>query len=378
MMADTNELFISKAIAIHGDRYDYSEIEYVNSRQKIKIICKIHGAFLQAPFSHLRGKNCQKCGREARSAFKRKKMAKEFEGKARAVHGDEYDYSKTLYRSVREKVTIVCKIHGEFKQNPEVHLLGHRCKRCAEAGKNKKSEEDWLQDFDLVHKGKYDYLPFPNALSKDKITIICPKHGIFRQGLQNHASGKGCSMCGFEKRNEGLRLDKSEIINRCTEIHNGIYEYPWENVEYRNAQHKMPIICKIHGEFSQSMVNHMYMNAGCPSCTKHGFQPQLPAFYYVHEYIDENKEHLFFKGGISNDWMRRLDQLEYHCPENYTIRNIEVYYSKDGQFIRELESSLLRVKTIRSPKRRFQGGSELFLVNPLDYAREQSMLEQDD
>ena len=53
--------FIEDAIKIHGNRYDYSLVEYKGSFTKIKIICKTHGIFLQAPSIHLGGANCKKC-----------------------------------------------------------------------------------------------------------------------------------------------------------------------------------------------------------------------------------------------------------------------------------------------------------------------------
>ena len=58
----TNKLFVERAILIHNEKnYDYSKVEYVNSKNKIKIICPIHGEFEQLPHSHLRGSGCPKC-----------------------------------------------------------------------------------------------------------------------------------------------------------------------------------------------------------------------------------------------------------------------------------------------------------------------------
>jgi hypothetical protein len=58
----TNDEFIEKAIKIHGDFYDYSEVNYINTRTKVCIICPIHGRFWQTPNSHLSGKaKCPIC-----------------------------------------------------------------------------------------------------------------------------------------------------------------------------------------------------------------------------------------------------------------------------------------------------------------------------
>lgn len=57
----TTEEFIKKAVEIHGDKYDYSNVHYVNAKTKVKIICTIHGEFLQEPSNHLQGQGCKAC-----------------------------------------------------------------------------------------------------------------------------------------------------------------------------------------------------------------------------------------------------------------------------------------------------------------------------
>ena len=54
-------MIIEKFNKIHGNKYDYSLVEYVNNTTKVKIICPIHGIFEQTPKSHLDGNNCYKC-----------------------------------------------------------------------------------------------------------------------------------------------------------------------------------------------------------------------------------------------------------------------------------------------------------------------------
>ncbi len=54
---------------VHGDLYDYSEVEYVNTKTKIKIICKEHGVFKQRPSHHLKGQGCKKCNLKTAGGF---------------------------------------------------------------------------------------------------------------------------------------------------------------------------------------------------------------------------------------------------------------------------------------------------------------------
>ena len=124
----TTEIFIAEAQKVHGDRYDYSEVEYVNTHVPVKIRCQQCGAFfLQEPSSHLAGHGCPKCNKKQTH---RKIGLEEFIARARAVHGDKYDYSMSRYVDMRSNVEIVCPIHGPFNQRAQSHILGHGCPLC--------------------------------------------------------------------------------------------------------------------------------------------------------------------------------------------------------------------------------------------------------
>ena len=114
---------------------------------------------------------------------------------------------------------------------------------------------------------------------------------------------------------------------------------------------------------------------GCPACATTGFQPHLPGYYYVNEILNEMEDRLFFKCGISGDWEQRLRELSSGLPNGLSIRNIEVIYFEIGQEARNLEAKLLQISDIRAPKRDFEGGNELFMVNPLEYIRTNNDIE---
>lgn len=65
----TKEQFIAEAKSIHGDKYDYSKIDYQGNKVKVCIICPIHGEFWQAPQDHLRGVGCKKCYFSSKAKF---------------------------------------------------------------------------------------------------------------------------------------------------------------------------------------------------------------------------------------------------------------------------------------------------------------------
>ena len=127
----TTEELIKKAREVHGDKYDYSKVEYVNSTTKVCIICPKHGEFWQIPKKHLSGQGCEKCFRE--SLAKRYSMGRDkFIEKATVVHNGFYDYSAVEYINSHTYVQIICPIHGAFPQVPSSHLKGHGCPKCAD------------------------------------------------------------------------------------------------------------------------------------------------------------------------------------------------------------------------------------------------------
>jgi hypothetical protein len=94
----TTEMFIEKCRHIHGDRYDYSLVEYKNAQEKVKIICLAHGVFVMYAKHHTRGHGCPECGKISTGKKKRLDLP-EFLTKAKSIHGDRYDYSLVVYIS---------------------------------------------------------------------------------------------------------------------------------------------------------------------------------------------------------------------------------------------------------------------------------------
>ena len=124
----TTDDFAAKAKKVHGDRYDYSQVVYVNSKSKVKILCSEHGCFEQWPSNHLNGQGCPKCGELIKG--KARLSQAEFIERATKIHDGKYDYSKAEYTTSDKKVTIICPIHGEFLQTAAEHLFGKGCAPC--------------------------------------------------------------------------------------------------------------------------------------------------------------------------------------------------------------------------------------------------------
>lgn len=186
MEKQKTEEFIEKARKIHGDKYDYSKVNYVNSATKVCIICPKHGEFWQVPSSHLRGVGCHFCGH-------RSLTDEEFIIEARKVHGDKYDYSKIGLKDKSGRRCIICPEHGEFWQKRTDHIEKHKgCLKCS--GCNKMTTEEFIEKAQKVHGNKYDYSKVNYESAHKKVCIICPIHGEFWQEPDNHLRW-GCKKC---------------------------------------------------------------------------------------------------------------------------------------------------------------------------------------
>ena len=259
-ITSNDDEFIKKARKVHGDKYDYSKVEYVNNRTKVCIICNRHGEFWQTPNAHLNGQGCPKCGDE-RIASAKTSNSEKFAEKARKVHGDKYDYSKVNYMNNHIKVCIICNRHGEFWQAPNNHLNGQGCPKCG--GNAKLTDENFISKSKLIHGNKYDYSKVNYVNNKTKVCIICPKHGEFYQTPINHLYGNGCPSCGKEKIASVLVNTFDEFVEKARKIHGNKYDY--SNVDYKNSHVKVCIACPKHGEFWQSPEHHL-RGQGCPKC----------------------------------------------------------------------------------------------------------------
>lgn len=197
MPAKSNkEEFIRRAKLVHGNKYDYSKVNYVNNRTKVIIICPEHGEFEQVPDSHLRGSGCPICRwKKAKESIRKAQgmTTDEFIERAKKVHGNKYDYSKVKYENTETKVCIICPKHGEFWQTPHHHLNGIGCPHC---GAKKYDTKEFIRRAKEIHGDKYDYSKTNFIGKKYKVIITCPIHGDFEQLPLNHLKGYGCPECG--------------------------------------------------------------------------------------------------------------------------------------------------------------------------------------
>ena len=300
------EIFVSKAKEIHGDKYDYSLVAYVNNREKVRIVCPEHGEFEQSPGKHLDGQGCRKCGAERRGA-ERRLTTEQFVERAKSAHGNKYDYSKTVYVSALHPVTIICLEHGEFSQGPFHHMGGQGCSACGTALTAEKlgrgNQEDFLRKAKAIHGEFYDYSQVNYHLSKDKVIITCPIHGPFSQEAGKHVAGQGCPQCSAQRTGDFQRKSWDTFLAEAVAVHGGRYEYPVP--VYVGANDPITAVCPSHGEFYPTASNHI-RGSGCPRCSSNISKGQLEVGNFLSEigvtYVPEFR----LKSG---------KKLDFYCPE---------------------------------------------------------------
>lgn len=212
----SSDEWIARSNIVHDFKYDYSEVTYQGGKKKVCIICKKHGIFEQLAANHLfLGRGCPKC---STSVLLTKD---EWIEKVQQKHGNFYDYSKVILDGVKNKVLIICPIHGDFKQIAEKHFE-YGCSACA---KNKPlTLVDFINRSSIIHKIKYDYSMIKEINGVySKVPIICFRHGQFEQTVKNHLRGRGCKYCsvGNSSKKEQLWLDYCKVPNISS--HRNVY-----------------------------------------------------------------------------------------------------------------------------------------------------------
>ena len=189
--------FIKTSSEIHNNKYNYDKIIFTKGSPLVIITCPTHGDFNQSRYSHLKGSGCKLCSIDS-NTNKLKDTVKDFILKANKVHNNLYDYSKTVYKSSKEHVIIVCSTHGEFLQKPNNHLSGYGCNLCGIEKSTEKQTltlEEFIERSNKTHSNRYDYSNTVYTNFKTKVSVVCKEHGEFNQKPYDHIQGKGCSKC---------------------------------------------------------------------------------------------------------------------------------------------------------------------------------------
>ena len=306
---DKNKSIIHEFKKIQNDnKYDYSLVNYIDGRTPVKIICKEHGVFEQRPIDHKQGKGCRKCSgvyqmtpdeylSEVKKIYpnydfsktkyinkKNKIIVIDEDGfeylidpyafingrdlgikslidinsylihRYKKVHVDKYSYEKVKYSGNQKNIIITCKEHGDFSQTPGAHQNGAGCPKCA---KNNKVE---LNDIIEKLKSKIgDEIDYNKTILNSSSDIRL----FDKYGLEHRVSLSNIMKHG--KLTIENAVNKTDFFKfKANEVHDNKYDYSM--VDYKEANTKVTILCKEHGEFEQSPSSHINNLSGCPVC----------------------------------------------------------------------------------------------------------------
>lgn len=333
----TTEQFIEESRRVHGDKYDYSKVEYKNQLTEVVIICPIHGEFKQKPKLHLKGHGCRECAKLSFGKGKRSKVkdncfrnqmsiqpqskkssqkhcgilrniktCDDFIREARKIHGDKYDYSKVEYVNNLTKVCIICHKkdkngceHGEFWQTPSQHIRYERgCHKCAHeynAQSQSLKKDDFVRFAIEKWDNKYSYELMNYVDYKTKVTIVCPLHGNFEQTPIQHLRSCGCKECISENKRKQFSSNTESFIEKANGIFHGYYSY--NKVNYVNNKLKVIITCQKHGDFECTPANHL-KGRGCPICK-------------AEKYVYEERLFRLLKKCFGNEEINRQQKFEW-------------------------------------------------------------------
>ena len=216
-LRDTGEDFIFKARKLHGDTYDYSLVEYTSALKPVTIVCRIHGLFDQLAATHVSGSRCPSCASDTRAEFNRQGLLTKDQiiSQFREIHGDKYNYSFVNYVRAHDKVEIVCPKHGSFFMAPIAHKKGQACPQCYNETRGEAialTKEEFLARVVVVHGTKYDYSRVTYSRLRDKIDVVCTKHGLFNLSGDSHLYGKvGCPICSGPS--SGVSRAEMEVVD---------------------------------------------------------------------------------------------------------------------------------------------------------------------
>ena len=216
----------------------------------------------------------------------KKLTTEEFVKNAKEVHGDEYDYSKTLYKGRTCKVIIICPEHGEFEQRPANHVSNKRgCPKCGNSrtGLSKKaSRESFIEKAREIHGDIYNYSKVVYKSTNDKVDIVCNKHGVFSQTPNSHLQNHGCPKCGFISTIEKQSRTKEDFLKKVNELYEGEYEYQINGLLSNSSY--IDIKCKKHGLFRKTVKNHL-KKQGCPKCKNKASKSEKDIYKFIKDRV---------------------------------------------------------------------------------------------
>lgn len=360
---DYEKLFFDKVKKMYGDKYDLSKTEYKGYENKVTLICKVHGEFQISPKTLLHGSHGRKphgCPICEGIKQPKKNTPESFKSEMKKIYGRKLKFKIPNKVTIYTKITAICKHHGEITHSVEYYKSGKGCEYCS--GK-KTYWPDFIKLARQVHGDKYDYslteIPKRNS---DKITIICPEHGQFRQFAWLHLSGSGCPECVGYPNKKTPEQRKDEFIRKARDLFGDKFDY--SKVHYVNNDTNVTLICKEHHiEFETSPDTHLRGSGACPMCTRsigeakiYGYLSRHKIKFFTQHKIEHNnplckRQYLVvdfyipeYKIVIEYNGKQHYQHVEFFHSDGFTLEDQKI---RDNTLVDILTSKGIRLLTIK-------------------------------
>lgn len=363
---------VNKFKDVHGNKYDYSLVNYVNSSVKVKIICKVHGIFEQSPHSHLNGSGCGLCA----GKFKTEGMFLD-ELKSKGFKTIEYVGGFSKYTKYCD---FICTKHGNFKSKP-INVLNSKngCRLCAnEAIGTSLSHGDVKIKRIVESTGIFKFEGFVDddhfcKNSRTKVLVRCLQHNtIEERSVLSVNKIVGCSVCLFEHKRDSRLFTLDKFIEKANYVHDNFYDY--SDSVYKDSYSKINIKCPNHGEFT-ILANRHLQGGGCPKCTvrsswsREGFVDYVDKKFngkskiYLLRCYDEYEN--FLKIGMTCQKIEKRFSTKITMPYNYEVLLCGEF---DGGTVYDTEKAVLKMfkKFKYTPDIPFGGKTECFKIECKD------------
>lgn len=249
----TTDDFVKISTKKHGNKFDYTLVDYQGVHKKVKIICNKHNLiFHQSPNLHMKSNICcPTCKNEYKSKNSPRRNSQEkFIELAIQKYGNKYDYSKVNYINNKTPVTIIFN-DVEYSQRPDSHLQG----KCPEREwKTTLSNKDFKDRAIKKHGSKYDYSESKYIDMITPLKIFCQNHSYFFQTPASHLRGSGCPKCS-ESEGESIirtfleynniRFQYQKTFDGCFNKNKLLFDFYLEDynicIEFDGIQHSNPV-----------------------------------------------------------------------------------------------------------------------------------------
>ena len=310
----TTKTFIEKAIEIHGDRYNYSQVEYVKSNEKVIIICKKHKEFLQSPHDHIIGRGCPHC-KNNYSIKSEEKFYQQLKDREFIMIGE--------YINTEIPVNIICKNGHVSCKSPNSFMGGAGCAKCV--GTCPKQAEE---NFRIEAEKRNIKILGPYINNRIRIECQCEKGHIFYTASKPFIMGSGCPKCAGTCPEQAKENTYLEAQKRNIDILS----------PYVKANIKMSFKCHCGNTFKMT-PSHFKGGHGCSNCSKAGFKFYEPAYFYVFKLEKDKNEGIGY--GITNNTKIRFRQHRFTFRETNTNATLlSVFHFESGLDAQKIECVL--------------------------------------